>query len=170
MKLLKPGRWCLQIFVKQLNVIRLQDSLLNLSTKDSSYLISYFRTYLEEEQAKKLEDAKKRKKESKSQNTGNANIDPDQKGFSVDAGNTGGQWYFYNITAISRGRVDFQGKWGDRPLEDNWRRSLRVRSQDNPNIDPEEETNLTFDGQRIIPRRAPPPKKPVSIMKVKLQS
>ena len=33
----------------------------------------------------------------------------------------GGGWYFYNTTALSRGRGAFKQKWGDRKYEDMWR-------------------------------------------------
>lgn len=35
---------------------------------------------------------------------------------------TGSTFYFYNTTAVSQGYTDFKRKWGDRKLEDNWRR------------------------------------------------
>ena len=34
-----------------------------------------------------------------------------------------GQWYFYNPTTVSLGKMDFEKRWGRRPSEDNWRRS-----------------------------------------------
>ncbi|UCG28687.1 MAG: tetratricopeptide repeat protein [Bacteroidales bacterium] len=34
-----------------------------------------------------------------------------------------GNWYFYNPTALNFGRNEFRQKWGERKLEDNWRRS-----------------------------------------------
>lgn len=36
--------------------------------------------------------------------------------------NTGGAWYFYNMNAKSFGQPEFRMKWGNRKLEDNWRR------------------------------------------------
>ncbi|MFC2175411.1 tetratricopeptide repeat protein, partial [Bacteroidota bacterium] len=36
---------------------------------------------------------------------------------------SGSGWYFYNSTAMSFGANNFRQKWGDRKLEDNWRRS-----------------------------------------------
>ncbi len=33
-----------------------------------------------------------------------------------------GQWYFYNQNALTFGRTEFKRRWGDRNLEDNWRR------------------------------------------------
>ncbi|MCR8558670.1 tetratricopeptide repeat protein [Mucilaginibacter sp. BJC16-A38] len=41
---------------------------------------------------------------------------------------TGATFYFYNNNAVSQGYGDFKRKWGDRKLEDNWRRSSRSNS------------------------------------------
>ncbi len=38
-----------------------------------------------------------------------------------------GNWYFYNQAALSFGRTEFRRRWGDRKLEDNWRRANRAR-------------------------------------------
>lgn len=38
-----------------------------------------------------------------------------------------GRWYFYNQTALAFGRTEFKRRWGDRKLEDNWRRANRAR-------------------------------------------
>jgi tetratricopeptide (TPR) repeat protein len=44
-------------------------------------------------------------------------------GASSGGGNQqGGNWYFYNLNAKSFGQPEFRMKWGDRTLEDNWRR------------------------------------------------
>lgn len=37
-------------------------------------------------------------------------------------------FYFYNVNAISSGFSDFKRKWGNRKLEDNWRRANRSNS------------------------------------------
>ncbi|THH36357.1 type IX secretion system periplasmic lipoprotein PorW/SprE [Neolewinella litorea] len=39
---------------------------------------------------------------------------------------TGSSFWGYDNQAIRRGRRDFARRWGDRPLEDNWRRSSRT--------------------------------------------
>ena len=39
-----------------------------------------------------------------------------------------GGWYFYNTSAKGTGLNEFKRKWGDRPLEDNWRRASKVSS------------------------------------------
>jgi tetratricopeptide (TPR) repeat protein len=38
-----------------------------------------------------------------------------------------GKWYFYNQTALTFGRTEFRRRWGERRLEDNWRRSNKAR-------------------------------------------
>ena len=38
----------------------------------------------------------------------------------------GGKWYFYNPTALAFGREEFRKRWGNRKLEDNWRRRNKV--------------------------------------------
>lgn len=38
-----------------------------------------------------------------------------------------GKWYFYNQTALTFGRTEFRRRWGERRLEDNWRRSNRTK-------------------------------------------
>ncbi|MDR1761713.1 MAG: tetratricopeptide repeat protein, partial [Bacteroidales bacterium] len=40
----------------------------------------------------------------------------------------GGKWYFYNETAVRLGKTEFKQRWGDRKLEDNWRRSTKSSS------------------------------------------
>jgi tetratricopeptide (TPR) repeat protein len=38
-----------------------------------------------------------------------------------------GKWYFYNQAALTFGRTEFRRRWGDRRLEDNWRRVNKAR-------------------------------------------
>ncbi len=39
-----------------------------------------------------------------------------------------GSWYFYNQAALTFGRTEFRRRWGDRRLEDNWRRSNKAHA------------------------------------------
>ena len=57
--------------------------------------------------------------------------DPDnQINLTAQAGNTADAsgFYFDNTGAISQGFTDFKRRWGNRRLEDNWRRSIRSNS------------------------------------------
>ncbi len=46
----------------------------------------------------------------------------------LQGGSFGSSFYFYNSNAISQGYNDFKRRWGNRKLEDNWRRSNRASS------------------------------------------
>jgi len=47
--------------------------------------------------------------------------------FSSSGGSgSGRKWYFYNNNALSSGFTEFKSRWGDRPNEDNWRRSMKT--------------------------------------------
>ncbi len=50
-----------------------------------------------------------------------------------------GKWYFYNQTALSFGRTEFRRRWGERRLEDNWRRSNKARVSAQQNADGQDE-------------------------------
>ncbi len=43
-----------------------------------------------------------------------------------------GGWYFYNQAALTFGRTEFRRRWGERRLEDNWRRANKTRSAFTP--------------------------------------
>lgn len=43
---------------------------------------------------------------------------------NIDAG---GKWYFYNQAALTFGRTEFRSRWGQRKLEDNWRRKNKAQ-------------------------------------------
>jgi tetratricopeptide (TPR) repeat protein len=54
---------------------------------------------------------------------------------SLAAATTGSSFYFYNAAAVSQGSNDFKRKWGNRKLEDNWRRANKTNGTpaSNPN-------------------------------------
>ena len=39
-----------------------------------------------------------------------------------------GKWYFYNQSALTFGRSEFRRRWGERQMEDNWRRFNKART------------------------------------------
>lgn len=54
-----------------------------------------------------------------------------------------GKWYFYNQAALTFGRSEFKRRWGDRKLEDNWRRSNKTRISTSAIIGSQEENGQT---------------------------
>jgi len=104
-------------FVEQINTIELQDSLLSLSQKDSTELMKLF--VAEAEHRKFIEGVaqKKEAKEAAAENFFSFNQEP--------TGIGGGSWYFTNPAAVTKGRTEFKNLWGERNLEDHWRRSIK---------------------------------------------
>ncbi len=109
-------------FVEQIVTIQQNDSLLHLASLPEDSVVSMFAAKIEKERTKEKERKKKEKQaainraRNISQNTGE-NI--------ISTASAGSVWYFNNTNAISRGQSDFARKWGDRPLEDNWRRKSK---------------------------------------------
>ncbi len=65
-----------------------------------------------------------------------------------------GGWYFYNQAALTFGRTEFRRRWGDRRLEDNWRRANKARSAFAPGSVHENETqNENGDSTGVAPER-----------------
>ncbi|MCA8832259.1 type IX secretion system periplasmic lipoprotein PorW/SprE [Hymenobacter pini] len=124
----------LKDFAKQLTTIETQDSLQALARLDSATLRTRLTGYAQAEldRQRKEADALAAQQARQSQNgtgfaqtaTGLSTSRDLQPNISADdflAGNTGAKWYFDNPTALSTARNDFIKRWGDRPLQDNWR-------------------------------------------------
>lgn len=107
-----------------------QDSLLKLAAMDSVSRMMVIETAikeLKEREKKEAEDAKREAYLAEQRANGSTNTNnkaPQQ--FTM---NTDDSWYFYNQSARTAGRTEFQRRWGSRKLEDNWRR--RNKSQFN---------------------------------------
>lgn len=119
----KTRQEVLDDFIKQLKTIELQDSLLLLSEIDSIGLVKMFNDQIEARQKreKEQEEANKRNRRS---NGGQLSFNTDNTGISSSSLN----WYFSNPSAISLGQIEFRKIWGNRPLEDHWRRSNKDTS------------------------------------------
>ncbi|MFZ1269818.1 MAG: tetratricopeptide repeat protein [Bacteroidales bacterium] len=65
-----------------------------------------------------------------------------------------GGWYFYNQAALTFGRTEFRRRWGDRRLEDNWRRANKTRSAFAPGTIQDAENNgEKTDSAGVAPER-----------------
>ncbi len=104
-------------FIVQINTITLQDSLLSLSGKDSTELMTMFVAEAENRQALAEAQVEIEKKKQAAESFFSFNQEP--------TGIGGGNWYFTNQAAVGRGRTEFKNTWGDRVLEDHWRRSIK---------------------------------------------
>jgi hypothetical protein len=63
-------------------------------------------------------------------------------------GGGGAGWYFYNPQTVAYGKVTFQQRWGQRNLEDNWRRS----NKSTVSMDQLDEMDEAIDSSQIVVR------------------
>jgi tetratricopeptide (TPR) repeat protein len=115
----------LTALVINLNVIKTQDSLLTLAKmpeKERNKAIDNYIKYLKKEQQRKEEEKRVQLERQKALAQSNS--------ASSNATASANAWYFYNPTTISLGMTDFNKKWGDRKLEDNWRRSQKQQENE----------------------------------------
>ena len=88
-----------------------------------------------EQQLKDMQEAEKRRKEEEQRRL--QNQQNRVKNSTTNTG-SGSKWYFYNNKVSSSGFNDFRALWGQRPLEDDWRRSTKTSvsfDPDDPDAD-----------------------------------
>ncbi|MFN8714569.1 MAG: tetratricopeptide repeat protein [Bacteroidota bacterium] len=120
-------RTSLSTLVRHIKTVNLEDSLQGIAKKygsDTTALYAFIDKLIE----KKKEEERKKKEELENamQSGSGGPVGPMQPGGSPGGGpggNPGGLWYFYNQSTISFGISEFTRKWGNRKLEDNWRRN-----------------------------------------------
>lgn len=123
---IKARQEVLNEFVKNLNTIEWQDSLLVLATMDSVQIRSRIDSvFKEKKRQEELAQGKKKKRKSN-----RIEITPTSTNI-FDTGETSSEttsWYFGNPSAMALGEQEFRRIWGDIILEDNWRRSQKISS------------------------------------------
>ena len=143
------------------SIIIREDSLQRLARMDSLELDKFLSDIIAKKQQEKLEAEKRAEREG----YGGMDDDPfffsrGQQGSQTDSQ---GQWYFYNLSTVSLGKMEFERKWGRRPSEDNWRRSDKgisdVTSPDSDSEDDEEDDEDDDDEDGTKPPKGDGPKK-----------
>lgn len=104
--------------------VTLQDSLLKLSKMSDEEVKAVIKKIIDELKKKEKEEKENAAREnylanqaSQGQNQNQSSNAPQQ--FSM---NNDKSWYFYNTQTKNAGKTQFQQLWGNRKLEDNWRR------------------------------------------------
>jgi len=153
---IKARQSILDEFVKNLNTIKWQDSLLAMSALDSSALRARIDSAF---QAKKRlaesNESKKKKKRNRIEIVSNTNnvFSSGEDGQQQD-GDDAADWYFGNPSAMSLGQTEFKRIWGNITLEDNWRRSLRTATAQAARSTPDGATPAASE-QQAAPEPAP---------------
>lgn len=99
--------------VQHLNVIERNDSLLQLASLSASDLEKRLQEIRQEDVRKKEEELERQRQEMLASS-------------SLEDGAESDFWA-YNPNMKQRGMQDFVEVWGDRPLEDNWRRKNKIK-------------------------------------------
>ena len=100
----------------QQNILKTEDSLQRMAAMDSVAL----EAFLDEKIKKNLEKEKKDIEAAKKASQVNTPVRS-----SIANGDPSSVWYLYNENALMAGRIEFTQKWGQRKLEDNWRRATK---------------------------------------------
>jgi len=120
--------------VNNLNEVQRQDSLqrvAKMSEKErNEFIDDLIQKVKEEEQTQKKEN----------QLTNQENRQNQQQ--------SGGKWYFYNPTAMGLGKTEFLKRWGNRRLEDNWRRKNKASVQND-----DEKTDNSADSTETLKKK-----------------
>jgi tetratricopeptide (TPR) repeat protein len=128
-------------FIKQINTINDNDSLISLAKMDSASLNEIFIAQRNERISKEIEEEKKQQRAKRNQ-TANSNVGGFQDDPTIKTNTApGGKFYFYDQSTVAQGRNTFKRTWGDRSLQDNWRtKSTQVYEE-------EEEKAATEEGE-----------------------
>ncbi len=106
--------------VKEIQIFSLEDSVQRLAKLSKNELLSVIDNIIEDVKQNEQEEIQRRQEEALDRQFARENEYDRKMGQQNAAG--GSMWYFYNQTARSLGYNEFRIKWGNRKLEDDWRR------------------------------------------------
>lgn len=138
--------------VEQIVIIEREDSLqmvAKLSPSEQEDLIAdLIKKRKQEEELKILEEKNKEEMAEAKATAGPGG--PGGPGGFGGPGAGSNKWYFYNPTVKESGKADFARKWGKRPNQDDWRRSVKEENFEEPDeTEKEPEFIVNEDGDTV---------------------
>ncbi len=111
--------------------VELQDSLIRLADMPSQQRMEVINRHigaLKERERKEADEARRREylANIEAQGLGLQQPEGTSQAPMAFSSNTDNSWYFYNPAIRAAGSAEFQRRWGNRRLEDNWRRHDRT--------------------------------------------
>lgn len=101
--------------------VELQDSLLRLAAMTPEQQMKVIEKLIADLKEKEKKEAEAAAREEFLANRGQHGLqDQNNQVFTMNNGDD--SWYFYNTATKNAGRTEFQRRWGNRKLEDDWRR------------------------------------------------
>jgi len=133
-----------------LSIVETEDSLQMVAAMNEKQRDVYIKEYLKK---LKREEGLKIDLNSTGLEAKKNNLLEDRNNDLFQTQGKSGEWYFNNPTLKSQGSITFKNKWGNRPNEDNWRRSnansgvlkmnAKVNEQGAADASKENKNNLT---------------------------
>ena len=130
-------------------IINYNDSVIALAKLPEEERTSIIDNYIDSLKQKDLEEKINTETPSQSNFNSYEYNRQSQNNMSITSG---GGWYFYNPSAMSLGYSEFLSRWGNRKLEDNWRRKNKDQTVleeelglDTPSLEPTEEEKYNRD-------------------------
>ncbi len=111
----------LEDVIKYEDIVQYSDSVIHLYQMSPEKRMAYFEDYVSKLKAQDEADSEKETK----RNTAGIAAFAESSGGKQNKG----KFYFYNITSLGYGKADFRTRWGDRPLEDDWRWANKNQAQ-----------------------------------------
>jgi len=121
-QLIKDRSQSLNQLVSQLTIIQTEDSLQRVAAMTENERTAYIAKII----AKVIKDESEGKLSEYSDRSNMGQFYENERRFQGNIQQEG-KWYFYNQSALTFGRTEFKRRWGDRKLEDNWRRSNKTK-------------------------------------------
>ena len=112
--------------VTNLIIVQTEDSLQKMASMPTGERNQLIDKYIKD----LISQERKAKEEERERQESLQNMETNRGGPRSVTSSGGNKWYFYNTASLSAGRTEFLKKWGNRKLEDNWRRSDKQQSAD----------------------------------------
>ena len=128
------------IYERSKALSNLVDNILIVQEEDSLQKMANDETYRNEVVEKLVQKAIEEEEQKKAALENEANVNYLDNNTTNTVAPSTGKWYFYNPTTLGFGFTDFKKNWGNRKLEDNWRRSNK---QTVANFDDDDLTETT---------------------------
>ena len=145
--------------------VELQDSLQRLAAMDEASRMIVIDTLIARVIQKEKEEAEAARRAEREQElndliANNPNAGPQSSNNTPTVSTGDNSWYFYNQQTMTQGKSDFRRVWGNRKLEDNWRRKNKtvVSLDDFETVNYDEEEAVTEgEGEALAEGGVPAP-------------
>ncbi|WP_187262172.1 type IX secretion system periplasmic lipoprotein PorW/SprE [Pontibacter beigongshangensis] len=129
-------------FTFNYNTIQTQDSLQRIGRLPEAERVAFVTQLVQAEEERRQQEMARLQEQAQFAERQASSINQNQNNATGigTATNTGGVWYFDNPTAMASARSEFNRRWGDRPLQDNWRLRLRGESSAQEQVAQQQQT------------------------------